>query len=140
MRLFLLLVAGLLAIVLALPLLVAAAIATHPWLAVGFLVRPPTITLPPLGGSLGVPPTQWALMLEVAASNDCGVSVQDLAGIAQVESSFGTHMSQPGGAHFGYGQFDAPTWAAFGAGDPANPADALPAIARTLCARGYATN
>jgi len=59
------------------------------------------------------------------------------AAIAKTESDFGRNMATNASGHFGYGQFDAATWAAYGKGDPYNPADALAAIARTLCARGY---
>ena len=123
---------------LGLPLLVAIVLATHPWLAVGALTgaiqvtdnRPPAV-------KVGVPDKQWALMVAAANQSTCGVRAEDLAAIAQIESNFGQNLLNPRSGTFGYGQFDASTWAVFGAGDPNAPVDALPAIARTLCARGY---
>jgi hypothetical protein len=87
--------------------------------------------------STAAPIEQWPLIVNAAAGSSCGVSAQDLAAIAKTESDFGRNMATNASGHFGYGQFDAATWATFGAGDPYNPADALPAIARTLCGRGY---
>lgn len=123
------------------------AVATHPWLAVGFFLPPPpgaptvtardTIGLPVVGG---VPAGQWPLITAAAKQSACGVAVEDLAAIAKIESDFGrnpaTHTPHNGGI-VGYGQFDPATWKAYGSGDIYNPADALPAIARLLCARGY---
>ena len=126
---------------LGLPLLVVAVVATHPWLAVGALVGAPRVTVsgpPAVGRPGGVPAQQWALMLRAAANAPCQVRAEDLAAIAQTESGFGKHLLNPRSGAFGYGQFDAATWATFGSGDPNNPADALPAMARVLCARGYA--
>ena len=116
-----------------LPLLVAAVVATHPWLAGGMIVhdnRPA-----PVRG--GVPSSQWPLMLSAAAQSTCNVRPADLAAIASIESNFGQNLFNPQSGAFGDGQFDRATWAAFGKGDPNSAADALPAIARTLCARGY---
>jgi len=79
-------------------------------------------------------------MLAAATSSTCGVTPQDLAAIAQTESNFGKNLLNPVSGAFGYGQFDTATWAAFGSGNPNSPADALPAIVRTLCARGYAVD
>jgi len=125
---------------LGLPLLVVAVVATQPWLAVGALLSPMTVRDERPVAVRGVPSEQWSLMLAAAAGSSCGVTPQDLAAIAKTESDFGKNLLNPRSGAFGYGQFDAPTWATFGAGDPNNPADALPAIARVLCARGYATN
>jgi cell wall-associated NlpC family hydrolase len=128
---------------LVLPLLVLAVLATHPWLAPGALLGAPRVTVtgpPAIGRPGGVPADQWALMLLAAAGAPCVVRPEDLAAIAQTESDFGRHLLNPRSGAFGYGQFDAATWAAFGSGDPNNPADALPAMARVLCARGYATH
>ena len=127
--------------VLGLPLLVVTVVATHPWLAVGALLDAPQVTVsgPPAVGRPGsVPSNHWPLMLLAAANAPCQVRAEDLAAIAQTESGFGKNLLNPHSGAFGYGQFDAATWSAFGAGDPNNPADALPAMARVLCARGYA--
>ena len=128
---------------LGLPLLVVAVIATHPWLAVGALLGAPRVTVngpPAVGRPSGVPAKQWSLMVLAAANAPCQVRAEDLAAIAQTESDFGKNLLNPRSGAFGYGQFDAGTWATFGAGDPNNPADALPAMARVLCARGYAAD
>jgi cell wall-associated NlpC family hydrolase len=126
------------AMVVGLPLLVAAVVATHPWLAVGALTGVIQVTdNRPRAVQFGVPDNQWPLMLAAAERSTCGVRPEDLAAIAQVESSFGQNLRNSRSGAFGYGQFDAATWAAFGAGDPNSPVDALPAIVRTLCARGY---
>jgi cell wall-associated NlpC family hydrolase len=121
--------------VIGLPLMIGAVVATHPWLAVGALNGP--IRAQPSAVRAGVPADQWQLMLAAANQSTCHVSAEDLAAIASIESNFGKNLLNPRSGAFGYGQFDAATWAAFGAGDPNSPADALPAIARTLCARGY---
>jgi cell wall-associated NlpC family hydrolase len=121
--------------VIGLPLMIGAVVATHPWLAVGALNGP--IRARPSAVRAGVPADQWQLMLAAASQSTCHVSAEDLAAIASIESNFGKNLLNPRSGAFGYGQFDAATWAAFGAGNPNSPADALPAIARTLCARGY---
>ena len=140
MKVLLLLLVALGLSLVALPLLVVAVVAAHPWLAVGALLSPMTVRDERPAAVRGVPTEQWPLMLAAAAGSSCGVTPQDLAAIAQTESSFGRNVATNASGHFGYGQFDAPTWATFGAGDPNNPADALPAIARVLCARGYGTD
>jgi cell wall-associated NlpC family hydrolase len=125
--------------VVALAVIVVAIIGTHPWLAVGMLggsievhdARPSAVVA-------GVPSTQWPLIDQAARGSTCNVAAEDLAAIAKIESDFGRNLYNPRSGTFGYGQFDQPTWTAFGGGgDPNNPADALPAMARTLCARGY---
>jgi hypothetical protein len=120
------------------PLIVGAVIAMHPWLAVGALVGP--ILARPSAVRAGVPPEQWRLMVAAANQSTCRVSAEDLAAIAAIESNFGQNLLNPRSGAVGYGQFDAATWAAFGEGNPNSPADALPAMARTLCARGYAAD
>jgi hypothetical protein len=87
-----------------------------------------------------VPVDQWQVMEGVAASSNCGVSAQDLAAIAKVETEWGKNIMTNATGHFGYGQFDIATWAAFGSGNPNDFHDALPAIAATLCAKGYGQN
>ena len=138
MKLLLVLLAGLAAIFISLPLLVGAVIATHPWLAIGALTGP--IQVQPAAVRAGVPADQWPLMVAAANQSTCHVSAEDLAAIASIESDFGQNLVNPRSGTFGYGQFDKATWAAFGNGDPNVPRDALPAIARTLCARGYAVS
>ncbi|MBV9323170.1 MAG: C40 family peptidase [Chloroflexi bacterium] len=123
---------------LGLALLVSAVVATHPWLAVGALAGSVQVVDDrPAPVRAGVPSDQWPLIASAAQQSTCAVSAEDLAAIAQVESNFGAQLLNPRSGAFGYGQFDAATWAAFGSGNPDSPADALPAIARTLCARGY---
>jgi len=119
--------------------LVGAMLATYPWMAGRAALEAQGWT-PRVGAvvSVAAPLDQWALITAAAQASSCGVTAQDLAAIAKTESDFGRNMATNASGHFGYGQFDAPTWAAYGTGDPYNPADALPAIARTLCSRGYA--
>jgi cell wall-associated NlpC family hydrolase len=120
---------------------VVAVVATHPWLAVGMFsggiqvrdARPN----PVIGG---VPSSQWPLINAAARASTCNVAPEDLAAIARIESDFGRNLLNRHSGAFGYGQFDAPTWATFGAGNSNHPADALPAMARLLCARGYGTD
>lgn len=143
MKLLALLVVAIALVGLALPVLAVVVVATHPWLAVGALVGVPQVTVsgpPAVGRPGGVPADQWPLMLLAAANAPCQVRAEDLAAIAQTESGFGKNLLNPRSGAFGFGQFDAATWAAFGSGDPNNPADALPAMARVLCARGYASD
>jgi hypothetical protein len=123
---------------LALPLMVGAVVATHPWLAVGSLTGP--IQVRPSAVKAGVPADQWPLMVAAASQSTCHVSAEDLAAIADIESNFGRNLLNSRSGAFGYGQFDSATWAAFGTGNPNDPRDALPAMARTLCARGYAVS
>jgi hypothetical protein len=117
---FVLLVAGVLGLVLiGLPVLVGAVLATHPWMAgrqaleaQHWQVRVGSVA------STAAPIEQWPLIVDAATSSSCGVTAQDLAAIAQTESSFGRNMATNATGHFGYGQFDAATWATFGKGDP----------------------
>src|SRR5262249_2881754 len=124
--------------VVGLPLLVAIVVATHPWLALGALNGSIQVQdNRPAAVRAGVPPDQWPLMVAAASQSTCGVSADALAASASMASRLGQKLFNPRSGTFGYGQFDAPTWVTFGAGDPNAPADALPAIARALCARGY---
>jgi cell wall-associated NlpC family hydrolase len=62
-----------------------------------------------------------------------------LAAIASVESEFGRNMRTSSAGAIGYGQFMPSTWSAYGAGgNPYDYRDALPAMARYLCANGGA--
>lgn len=127
-------------VILLLPMMTVAVVATHPWLAVGMLVGAVQVHDERPAAVRGVPADQWPLIQSAADGSSCGVTAQDLAAIAQTESNFGANLLNPVSGAFGYGQFDTATWAAYGSGDPNNPADALPAMARTLCARGYGVN
>jgi cell wall-associated NlpC family hydrolase len=124
--------------VMAFSLMLGSVIAADPWLAVGALNGP--IQIRPSAVRAGVPPDQWPLMVAAANQSTCHISAEDLAAISSIESNYGQNLLNPRSGAFGYGQFDSATWATFGAGNPNDPRDALPAIARTLCARGYAVN
>jgi cell wall-associated NlpC family hydrolase len=141
MKLLLMLLGVLGLILLALPVLVGAVLATYPWMAGREALQAQTWS--PRVGSVAAaaaPIEQWPLIVDTATGSSCGVTAEDLAAIAKTESDFGRNMATNATGHFGYGQFDAATWATFGKGDPNSPADALTAIARTLCGRGYGRN
>jgi len=91
-------------------------------------------------GSLAdIPPEQIPVMQAAAAASGCGVDWTILAAIARVESTFGTNMATSSAGAVGYGQFLPSTWALPGIGNGGNPYDyhdALPAMARYLCASG----
>jgi len=83
-----------------------------------------------------IPPDHLVVM-RAAATETCGVPWQVIAAIAKVESNFGSNMATSSAGAIGYGQFLPSSWAAFGnGGDPYNYRDAIPAIARYLCAHG----
>jgi len=81
-----------------------------------------------------IPADQLAIMQQAAAS--CGLPWQILAAVAKVESDFGSNMATSSAGAIGYGQFLPSTWATYGAGNPYDYHDALPAMARYLCASG----
>lgn len=82
-----------------------------------------------------IPPDQLRVMQEAAAT--CGLPWQVLAAIAKVESGFGQNMATSSAGAIGYGQFLPSTWASYGhGGNPYDYHDALPAMARYLCASG----
>ena len=82
-----------------------------------------------------IPPDQLPAIRAAAAS--CGLPWEVLAAVARVESEFGRNMRTSSAGAIGYGQFLPSTWAAYGAGgDPYDYHDALPAMARYLCASG----
>ncbi|GIW07530.1 MAG: hydrolase Nlp/P60 [Dehalococcoidia bacterium] len=83
-----------------------------------------------------IPPDQLIVMQQVAAAS-CGVPWPVLAAIAKVESDFGRNMATSSAGAIGYGQFLPSSWAAYGnGGNPYDYRDALPAMARYLCANG----
>ncbi len=82
-----------------------------------------------------IPAEQLPIMREAAAT--CGLPWEVLAAVAKVESDFGRNMATSSAGAIGYGQFLPATWAAYGnGGDPYDYHDALPAMARYLCANG----
>jgi hypothetical protein len=71
------------------------------------------------------------------AASICGLPWQILAAVAKVESDFGRNMATSSAGAIGYGQFPPSTWATYGnGGNPYDYHDALPAMARYLCASG----
>ena len=105
----------------------------------------------PLAGT--IPSDQLADMQQVAASSPCGLPWSVLAGVAFVESGFGTNLGPSSAGAYGYGQFMPGTWASYSGGVPWRTSDptqlalppserfdssnfhhALPAMARYLCA------
>ncbi len=76
----------------------------------------------------------------IAAGQASGVPWSLLAAVASVESDFGRNMATSSAGAVGYGQFLPETWAAYGAGDPYDFHDAIPAMARYLAAAGAATD
>ncbi len=98
-----------------------------------------------LGGLAGgasqlaaVPVDQAAVMTATARAS--GVPWSLLAAVASVESDFGRNMATSSAGAIGYGQFLPEIWTAFGAGDPYDFRDAIPAMARYLAAAGAATD
>jgi cell wall-associated NlpC family hydrolase len=84
-----------------------------------------------------IPPDQLPVIRAAAAS--CGLPWEVLAAVARVESEFGRNMRTSSAGAIGYGQFLPSSWAAYGAGgNPYDYRDALPAMARYLCAHGGA--
>jgi len=104
----------------------------------------PTPVSSPAGPSAAalsdIPPEQLAAMQAAAAGSGCGLDWAVLAAVAQQESNFGRNaaMRTPhDGGILGYGQFDPATWQAYGQGGNIYAyQDALPAMARYLCALG----
>lgn len=90
----------------------------------------------PSATALAAIPAGQLPVMEAAASI-CGLPWPVLAGIAKVESDFGRDMATSSAGAIGYGQFLPSTWAAYGqGGNPYDYHDALPAMARYLCANG----
>ncbi len=98
---------------------------------------PATSTAVITGPVSDIPADQLAVMQQAAASSSCGLDWSVLAGIARIESGFGTNMATSSAGAIGYGQFLPSSWAAFGqGGNPYDFHDAIPAMARYLCASG----
>jgi cell wall-associated NlpC family hydrolase len=121
-------VAGALAALFLLPVLVLAA-------ALGGPSKGTTSTAPsarPSSTALTeIPPDQLAVMQRVG--QETGVPWQILAAIAKIESYFGQNMATSWAGAIGYGQFLPSTWAAYGrGGDPYSYHDVIPAMARYL--------
>jgi cell wall-associated NlpC family hydrolase len=88
-----------------------------------------------------IPPEQLSAMQAAAEASGCGLQWPVLAAIARQESDFGRNMKTSSAGAVGYGQFLPSTWAAYGrGGNPYDFRDALPAMARYLCALGAGTN
>jgi hypothetical protein len=86
-----------------------------------------------------IPSGQLAVMQQAGAR--CGLPWQILAAVAKVESDFGLNMATSSAGAIGYGQFEPATWATYGGGgNPYDYHDALPAMARYLCASGAPGN
>src|SRR5581483_5649041 len=84
-----------------------------------------------------IPAAHLALMQ--MAAGECGLPWQVLAAVAKTESDFGRNMATSSAGAIGYGQFLPASWAAYGGGgNPYDYRDAIPAMARYLCAHGGA--
>jgi hypothetical protein len=93
-----------------------------------------------VGANTGeIPSDQLVVMQQAGAS--CGLPWQILAAVAKTESDFGRNMATSSAGAIGYGQFEPATWATYGGGgNPYDYHDALPAMARYLCASGAPGN
>lgn len=82
-----------------------------------------------------IPLEQQAVMQQ--AARQCDLPWQILAAVARIESDFGRNMATSSAGAIGYGQFLPSTWSQYGnGGNPYDYHDALPAMARYLCAMG----
>ncbi len=90
------------------------------------------------GGALAEIPADQLLTMQAAAdASGCGLPWPLLAAVARQESAFGRNMATSPAGAVGYGQFLPGTWALYGqGGNPYNYRDALPTMARYLCALG----
>jgi hypothetical protein len=118
---------------LALAVLLALAFAISSLAALFGTAAPNSIITPT--GFQEIPVEQLPVMRDAAAT--CGLPWPVLAAVAKVESDFGRNMVTSSAGAIGYGQFLPATWASYGdGGDPYDYHDALPAMARYLCANG----
>lgn len=118
---------------LALAVLLALAFAISSVAAMFGTAAPNSIITP--AGFQEIPADQLPIMQRAAAM--CGLPWPVLAAVAKVETDFGRNMATSSAGAIGYGQFLPATWAAYGnGGDPYDYHDALPAMARYLCANG----
>jgi len=84
-----------------------------------------------------IPAAHLAIMQR--AATECGLPWQVLAAVAKVESDFGRNMATSSAGAIGYGQFLPSSWVTYGrGGNPYDYRDAIPAMARYLCAHGGA--
>jgi cell wall-associated NlpC family hydrolase len=98
---------------------------------------PATSTVVITGPVSDIPSDQLAVMQQAAASSSCGLDWSVLAGIARVESGFGSNMATSSAGAIGYGQFLPSSWTTYGqGGNPYDFHDAIPAMTRYLCASG----
>src|SRR6266540_414208 len=100
-----------------------------------------------------IPADQLAVMQRVSAGSACSMPWSILAGVAYMESDFGTNLGPSSAGAYGYGQFMPGTWPSFSGGLPWRTSDpvelakppsqrldssnflyALPAMDRYLCA------
>jgi len=90
------------------------------------------------GGALAeIPAGQLLAMQGAADASGCGLPWPVLAAIARQESQFGRNMAPSSAGAIGYGQFLPDTWALYGqGGNPYDYHEAVPAMARYLCALG----
>jgi cell wall-associated NlpC family hydrolase len=109
------------------------------------LRRPPLPPLPApvdqvaIATTMSIPLDQLVVIIQTAQHSPCGMSWNLLASVAKQESDFGRNMATSSAGAIGYGQFLPATWAQYGqGGNPYAYQDALPAMARYLCALGVA--
>jgi cell wall-associated NlpC family hydrolase len=110
------------------------------WASVGGLFG---VAQGPVGsGALAeIPSEQLPAMQAAAESSSCNLPWTVLAAIARQESDFGRNMATSSAGAIGYGQFLPGTWALYGqGGNPYDYHDAVPSIARYLCALGAGTD
>jgi hypothetical protein len=105
----------------------------------------PTGLVTSVAGESGIdlPLDQWLLMQQAAASSGCGLDWTILAGLEKEETDFGRNQQMyvpHDGGIVGLVQMQPGSWAIFAppGGNPFDPADALTAAARFLCAHGAA--
>lgn len=120
--------------------LVVALVVTFVWGSLGGLFG--VAQGPVGGGALGeIPADQLPAMQAAAEASSCGLPWPVLAAIARQESDFGRNKATSSAGAVGYGQFLPATWARYGqGGNPYDFRDALPAMARYLCALGAGTS